>query len=229
MCFCSVAGEFSVCDNIFPWVFIVLAHIELCIHIWSSRHLSWLRIYVYFGSYKLCWAVLSRSIVSDSLQPQAPVSMGILQARILEWVAICFSRGFSQPRDWTQVSRIAAASAKSLQSCPTLCYPIDGSPTGSLVPGILQARTLEWVAISFSNAWKWKVKVKSLSCVRLLATPMDCSLPGSPVHGIFQARVLEWVAIAFSTPALQAGSLLSEPQWTRATRSIYFVLQKVAL
>ena len=60
-----------------------------------------------------------------------------------------------------------AAAAKSLQSCPTLCDPIDGSPPGSPVPGILQARTLEWVAISFSNAWKWKVKVKSLSCVRL--------------------------------------------------------------
>ena len=65
----------------------------------------------------------------------------------------------------------AAAAAKLLQSCPTLCDPIDGSPPGYLVPGILQARILEWVAISFSNAWKWKVKVKSLSLVRLLATP----------------------------------------------------------
>ena len=65
----------------------------------------------------------------------------------------------------------AAAAAKSLQSCPTLCDPIDGSPPGSPVPGILQARTLEWVAISFSNAWKWKVKVKSLSHVLLFATP----------------------------------------------------------
>ena len=65
----------------------------------------------------------------------------------------------------------AAAAAKSLQSCPTLCDPMDGSPPGSLVPGILQARTLEWVAISFSNAWKWKVKVKSLSRVWLVATP----------------------------------------------------------
>ena len=61
----------------------------------------------------------------------------------------------------------AAAAAKSLQSCPTLCDPIDGSPPGPPVPGILQARTLEWVAISFSNAWKWKVKGKSLSRVRL--------------------------------------------------------------
>ena len=64
-----------------------------------------------------------------------------------------------------------AAAAKSLQLCPTLCDPIDGSPPGSPVPGILQARTLEWVAISFSDAWKWKVKVKLLSRVRLLATP----------------------------------------------------------
>ena len=65
----------------------------------------------------------------------------------------------------------AAAAAKLLQSFPTLCDPIDSSPPGSSVPGILQARTLEWVAISFSNAWKWKVKVKSLSRVRLFATP----------------------------------------------------------
>ena len=65
----------------------------------------------------------------------------------------------------------AAAAAKLLQSCPTLCGPMDGSPPGSPVPGLLQARTLEWVAISFSNAWKWKVKVKSFSHVWLLATP----------------------------------------------------------
>ena len=64
-----------------------------------------------------------------------------------------------------------AAAAKLLQSCPTLCHPIDSSPPGSPVPGILQARTLEWVAIAFSNAWKWKVKVNSLSRVQLLATP----------------------------------------------------------
>ena len=97
---------------------------------------------------------------------------------------------------------IATAAAKLLQSCPTLCDPIDSSPAGSLVPGILQARTLEWVAISFSNAWKWKVKVKSESEVAQLcptiSDPMDCSLPGSSIHGIFQTRVLEWGAIAFS-------------------------------
>ena len=87
---------------------------------------------------------------------------------------------------------------KSLQLYPTLCDPIDGSPQGSAVPGILQARTLEWVAISFSNAWKWKGKVKSLSPVRLLA-PHGLQ-PTRLLHPwIFQARVLEWVAIAFST------------------------------
>ena len=93
----------------------------------------------------------------------------------------------------------AAAAAKLLQSCPTLCDPIEGSRPGSPVSGILQARTLEWVAISFSNAWKWKVKVKWLSCVQLLATPWAAAYQaGSSIHGIFQARVLEWGAIAFS-------------------------------
>ena len=80
---------------------------------------------------------------------------------------------------WSQAWRIsitllacaAAAAAKLFQSCLILCDPIDGSPPGSPVPGILQARTVEWVAISFSSAWKWKVKVKSLSHVRLFATP----------------------------------------------------------
>ena len=70
-----------------------------------------------------------------------------------------------------RLSIFAAAAAKSLQSCLTLCDPIDSSPPGCPVPGILQARTLEWVAISLSNAWKWKVKVKSLNCVRLFVTP----------------------------------------------------------
>ena len=76
-----------------------------------------------------------------------------------------------------------AAAAKSLQSCLTLCDPIDGSPPGSPVPGILQARTLEWVAISFSNAGKWKVKVKSLSRVRLLATPWTAAHQAPPSMG----------------------------------------------
>ena len=75
-----------------------------------------------------------------------------------------------------------AAAAKSLQSCPTLCDPIDGSHQAP-VPGILQARTLEWVAISFSNAWKWKMKVKLLSRVRLLATPWTAAHQAPPSMG----------------------------------------------
>ena len=84
--------------------------------------------------------------------------------------------------------------------CPTLCDPIDSSPPGSPVPGILQARTLGCVAISFSNAWKWKVKTErevAQSCPTL-SHPMDCSPPGSSIRGIFQARLLEWGAITFS-------------------------------
>ena len=77
----------------------------------------------------------------------------------------------------------AAAAANSLQSCPILCDPRDGSPLGSSVPGILQARTLEWGAISFSSVWKWKVKMKSLSRVRLLATPCTTAHQASPSMG----------------------------------------------
>ena len=102
---------------------------------------------------------------------------GNLQARVLEWVAMSSSRAscaspalagrfFTTIATW-EVQKCIAAAAKSLQLCPTLCDPIDSSPPGSPVPGILQARPLEWVAISFSSAQKWKVKVKSLSCVRL--------------------------------------------------------------
>ena len=105
-------------------------------------------------------------------------------------------RIYCQSREGYAPSAAAAAAAKSLPSCPTLCDPIGSSPSGSPVPGILQARTLEWV-VSFSNAWKWKMKVKSLSHV-WLSDPMDCSLQASSIHGICQARVLEWVAIAFS-------------------------------
>ena len=83
----------------------------------------------------------------------------------------------------TDSAAAAAAAAKLLQSCPTLCDPIDSSPPGSPVPGILKARTLEWVAISFSNAWKWKVEVKLLSCVQLLATPWTAAHQAPPSMG----------------------------------------------
>ena len=190
----------------------------------------------------MCWAeLLSRVWLFDPMDciPPGSSAMGILQARILELVAMLSSRGYSQVRNQTQVFHISgrfsiiwdtreaqvdtsyihiihynwrlrmvksdavwkitayssmahigcisaillcnatmivlnlvsAAAAKLLQSCLILCNPIDGSPPGSAVSGILQARTLKWVAISFSNAWKWKVKMKSLSHVQLLTTP----------------------------------------------------------
>ena len=101
--------------------------------------------------------------------------------------------GQTQPRELA-----AAAAAKSLQSCPTLCDPRDGRPPGSPIPGILQARTLEWVAISSSNAWKWKVKVKSLSCVRLLATPWTAAYQAPLSMGF--SRQEYWSGVPLPSP-----------------------------
>ena len=94
----------------------------------------------------------------------------------------------------------AATAAKSLQSCPTLCDPIDGSPPGSTVPGIFQARTLEWVAISFFNAWKWKVKVKSPSHVRLLETPWTAAFQAPPSMGF--SRQEYWSGVPLPSPII---------------------------
>ena len=94
---------------------------------------------------------------------------------------------------------LAAAAAKSLQSCPTLCDPIDGSPPGSPIPGILQARTLEWVAISFSSVWKWKVKVKLLSRVWLLATPWTTAYQAPPSMGFSRQEYWSGVPLPYST------------------------------
>jgi len=111
-------------------------------------------------------------------------------------------RGFSLnlSPDYLHWCAAAAAAAKLLQSCPTLCDPIDGSPQGSPVPGILQARTLEWVVISFSNAWKWKVKVKSLSHVGLFATPWTAAYQPPPSMGF--SRQEYWNGVPLSSLAL---------------------------
>ena len=92
---------------------------------------------------------------------------------------------------------ISAAAAKSLQLCPTLCDPIDGSPPGSPVSGIFQARVLEWGAIAFSNASKWKVKVKSLSRIRLLATPWTAAYQAPPSMGF--SRQEYWSGVPLSS------------------------------
>ena len=95
---------------------------------------------------------------------------------------------------------LSAAAAKLLQSCLTLCNLIDGSPPGSAVPGILQARTLEWVAISFSSACKWKVKVKSLSCVQLLATPWTAAYQAPLSMGF--SRQEYWSGVPLPSPII---------------------------
>ena len=207
---------------------------------------------------------MSDSCNSMNCSPPGSSVHGILQERILQWVAISYSRGTSWPRNWTQVFRIArrcftdwatreymrvnhdandsvgvrtwakhvplsplaghlswvishhygciesykffhcssspaAAGAKSLQSCLTLCNPIHSSPPGSPIPGVLQARTLEWVAISFSNAWKWKVKVKSLSRARLLATPWTAAYQAPRSMGF--SRQEYWSGVPLPSPS----------------------------
>ena len=101
----------------------------------------------------------------------------------------------------------AAAAAKSLQLCPTLCHLIDGSPPGCPVPGILQARTLEWVAISLSNAWKWKVKVKWLSHVRLLATSWTAAHQAPPSMGL--SRQEYWSGLPLPSPNARCFQIVS--------------------
>ena len=114
---------------------------------------------------------------------------------------------FGNLRSSAAAAAAAAAAAKSLQLCPTLCDPIDGSPPGSPVPGILQARTLEWVAISFSSAWTWKVEVKSLGCLWLLAIPWTAAYQAPPSLGFSRQEYwsgvplpspLEWLVNVFS-------------------------------
>ena len=107
----------------------------------------------------------------------------------------------------------AAAAAKSLQSCPTLCDPIDGSPPGSPVPGILQARTLEWVAIAFSNAGKGKVKVKSQSLVQLLATPWTAAHQAPPSMGF--SRQEYWSGVPLPSLSTEATTLLISYTYTK--------------
>ena len=125
-------------------------------------------------------------------------------------------------RKWISSSASAATAAKSLQLCPTLCDPIDSSPSGSAVPGILQARTLGWVAISFSNAWKWKVKVKLLSHVWLLATPWTAAYQAPPSMGF--ARQEYWSGVplpsASTIPELTESIHVSS-SWTFHTSIAY--------
>ena len=115
--------------------------------------------------------------------------------------------GFDMDQGLLTLHDSAAAAAESLQSCPTLCNPIDGSPPNSPIPGILQARTLEWVAISFSNAWKWKVKVKSLSRVQPSATPWTAAYQVPPSSGF--SRQEYWSGVPLPSPCMALAPPLS--------------------
>ena len=110
---------------------------------------------------------------------------------------------FKETAVWVAIPLYIQAAARSLQLCLTLCNPIDGSPPGFSVPGILKARTLEWVAISFSSAWKWKVKVKSLSCVWLLVTPWTAAYQAPPSMGF--SRQAYWSVLPLPSPNSNVG------------------------
>ena len=151
-----------------------------------------------------------------------------------KWLSLLHFNFLSISGNITTLQNIsnAAAAAKSLQSCPTLCDPIDGSPPGSPVPGILQARTLEWVAISFSNAGKRKVKGKSLSHVRLLATPLTAAYQAFPFMGF--SRQEYWSGVPL--PSLNISNsrrnysysiTLNKPD-TKRTNIVWFHLYEIA-
>ena len=133
-----------------------------------------------------------------SLEEWWPLEPMCLQSSRAHWVwvsNVSWEDFVLSQTDHVEDCLAAAAAAKSLQSCPTLCDPIDGSPTGSSVPGTLQARTLEWVAISFSNAWKWKVKVKLPSHVWLPVAPWTIAHQAPPSMGF--SRQEYWSGFPF--------------------------------
>ena len=132
---------------------------------------------------------------------------------VCDW---CNSLLYTKNTNPINLRATASTAAKSLQSCLTLCAPTDGSPPGSAVLGILQARTLEWVAISFSNAWKWKVKVKSLSRVQLLVTPWTVAYQAPLSMGFSRQEYWSGLPLSFLNLRAREGythiiSLCGEP------------------
>ena len=139
--------------------------------------------------------ILPRELTGHSKHSLPTIQEKTLHMDITKW---------STPKsDWLyslqpKMETLYAAAAKSLQSCLTLCDPIDSGPPGSPVPGILQSRTLEWVTISFSNAWKGKLKVKSLSHVWLFATPWSAAYQAPPSMGF--SRQEYWSGVPLPSP-----------------------------
>ena len=180
-------------------------------HGWSSHNLTHLAASFFFFSVKLATILLP--MIFLKYKSNHVITVFIKKGlSIIPGHFLLFSQDISKTKrlrksntvttsayyHFAAAAAAAAAAAKSLQSCPTLCDPIDGSPPGSAVPGILQARTLEWVAICFSNAWKWKVKVKSLSRVRPSATPWTAAFQALLSMGF--ARQEYWSGVPLPSP-----------------------------
>ena len=154
---------------------------------------------------------------SSILAWQIPMDRGAWQAAVHGVIkSQTWLSDSAQHSTLRHTSELGAAAAKSLQSCLTLCDPIEGSPPGTPIPGILQARTLEWVAISFSNEWKWKVKVKSFSRVQLVATPWTTAYQAPPSMGF--SRQEYWSGVPLPSPVLDAKVDEKQPPPNQSTK-----------
>ena len=172
-----------ICRNLFAFIFFLVKYL-----------LTHFKNFIYF---LIEWYLLYRLLLF-SVKPQHESAIGI---------------HISSPF-WTSLhsSFPSHPSGKSLQSCPTLCDPIDGSPPGSPVPGILKARTLEWAAISFSNVWKWEVKVKSFSRVQLVASPWTVAYQAPPSMGF--SRQESWSGVPLPSPSHPSSLIQTQtPVW----------------
>ena len=204
---------------------------------WMALTLLYLQWNAYYQWTESC-SVLSNSFVTPwTVTPQAPLSMKF--SRQEYWCELpvpspgdlpgpgteprsptlqADSLLFEPPgKPSTETKWLGPATAKSLQSCLTLCDPIDSSPPGSAIPGILQARTLEWVAISFSNAWKGKVKVKSVSCVWLFVTPWTAAHQPPPSMGF--SRQEYWSGWPLPSPWLGPNHFYLSVPFSRSVMS----------
>ena len=160
-------------------------------HSVAHRELKWYKLMCYLG-------FSGGSVVKNLPVRQETQVQSLSQEGPLEKEMATHSSILAWETSWTE--KPAATAAKSLQPCLTLCNPINGTPPGVSVPGILQARTLELGAISFSNAWKWKVKVKSLSPVRLLATPWTVAYQAPPSMGFSRQEYWSGVPLPSLAP-----------------------------
>ena len=200
-----------------PWACCSFLYLHSCAHaVISGCFLLYLELPLLAHPFHSCewWFSTHSLVVLAALLTHLPAntcsdsSLQALSSWALKctWFLASLQRcKFLKSRVWVLFISIlwpafAAATAKSLQSCPTLCDPVDGGLQGFPVPGILQARTLEWAAISFSNAWKWKVKVNSLSRVRLLATPWTAAYQAPPSMGF--SRQEYWSGVPLPSPLL---------------------------